>query len=274
MMKMRVVSMLLLCVLLCGALTLGAGAAEEIGEELETFEAEQDTQSLIEVFDKDGLLADVKEQEINEALKAASSQAGIPICAYVFASQRIDDGYQKYKGEQFLAEYGKKYGIDGDDALVLLVVSVTSREIYYDIYTYGDALYKINQKEVDYILDDSRVYDNIKNGRIAEGLCSYAELSAEAYAGRLGVSWQLILVVALIVGAIAGYISVKSIAASYKKKNPSQSYPLDRFAKLDLTRQNDREIGKFVTTTIISSGSRGGRGGGGMGGGGGHRGGR
>ena len=159
---------------------------------------------------------------------------------------------------------------------MLLVVEYTPFDINYYVYTYGDANTQINQKELEYILDDSTVYYNIKDGDVATGICAFAQLSAEAYVGRLGVSWRLILIVALIAGAIAGGASVSSIAASYKKKNPSQSYPLDRFAKLELTRERDHEIGRFVTTTIISSGGHGGRGGGrpGGGGGGGYRGGR
>ncbi len=219
------------------------------------------------VIDKDDQLTDSEEQSVNEALAKASQEAGIPICAYVFTGSYSEE----YWGDDFLAEYG----LDSQSPLVLLVVTVTYYEIFYNIYTYGDAYLKINEKEIGYILDDSTVYLNIKEGDIAVGLCEYAALSAEAYAGRLGVSWALILIIALIVGAVAGRLTVKGIAAGYKKKNPSQSYPLDRFAKLELTRENDREIGKFVTTTIISSGGHGGRGGGGRtGGGGGHRGGR
>ena len=135
--------------------------------------------------------------------------------------------------------------------------------------------YQINQKEIDYILDDSTVYYNIKGGDVAVGICEFAALSTEAYLGRLGVSWVLILIGALIIGCIAGGIGVSSISASYKRKNPSQSYPLDRFATLELTHTQDRVVGKFVTHTIISSGGRGGHGGRpGGGGGGGYRGGR
>ena len=228
------------------------------------------------VIDKHDQLSDDEELLINAALEKASEAAGIPICAYVFIPEYTYYGYEKYVGDDFLAEYG----LSRNEPLVLLVVTMaTTTENYYNIYTYGDAYTRINDKEIDYILDDSTVYYNIKDARegdLAKGICEYAELSAQAYTGRLGVSWKLILIIALVVGAIAGYISVKSIAASYKKKNPSQSYPLDRFAKLELTRERDREIGKFVTTTIISSGSRPGHGGGGgrTGGGGGHRGGR
>ena len=225
---------------------------------------------LVSVTDKDDLLSAADEQRVNKAPLEATEAAGIPVCAYVFASEIGFDGHVEYFGEDFLAEHG----LDEHDELILLVVAVTYFEVYYDLYLYGDAWNKINQKERDYILDDSRVYNNLKDGDFADGLCAYASVSAQAYAGRLGVSWKVILAGALIVGAIVGFISVKSIAASYKRQNPSQSYPLDRFAKLELTKERDRELGRFVTTTIISTGGRGGHGGGGRGGGGGHAGGR
>ncbi len=252
-MRMKIFVLCMLCTLLLGVLTLGASA--------ETY-----PDYLANVNDVDDLLTDADEQTINAALAKAREVAGIPVCAYVFAASFGEE----YWGDDFLAEHG----LSPSGELVLLVVTVTSYEVYYDIYRYGDAEIRVNQKECDYILDDSTVYYNLKDGNIAQGLCAYAELSAEAYTGRLGVSWKLILIVALIAGAIAGGVSVSSIAASYKKKNPSQSYPLDRFAKLELTKERDREIGKFVTTTIISSGSNGRGGGGRTGGGGGHRGGR
>lgn len=257
--KMRIFAIVLLALVLCGMLPVNA--SEELYPAY-----------LGKVHDVDGLLTEEQEYTVNAALRQAREDAGIPICAYVFYSEIGYNGHEKYVGDDFLAEFG----LSENSPMVLLVVSVTVMEVYYDIYTYGDAYYKINEKEIDYILDDSRVYDNLKRGKITEGLCAYAELSAEAYAGRLGVSWRLILIVGLIVGAIVATLSVKSIAAGYKKKNPSQSYPLDRYATLELTRSNDRVLGKFVTTTIIASGGRGGRGGGGgrMGGGGGHRGGR
>ena len=223
---------------------------------------------LVTVHDVDDLLTEEQEYTVNAALSKALDQAGIPVCAYVFYSQRGE----QYWGDDFLAEFG----LSEKSPMILLVVSVTSSEVFYDIYTYGDAYSKISQKEIDYILDDTDVYNNLKRGRIEQGLCAYAELSAQAYSGRLGVSWRPILLVGLIIGAVVATISVKSISACYKRKNPSQSYPLDRFATLDLRRSHDRVVGKFVTHTVIStSGGRGGRGGGSpMGGGGGHRGGR
>lgn len=252
---MKIFAGAVLCALLLGVFSLFAGA--------QTY-----PDHLANVIDKDNQLDDAEEQEINAALAEAREVMGIPVCVYVFATNYSES----YWGEDFLAEYGLSSSTD----LVLLVVEYTPFDINYYMYTYGDAYAKINQKEIDYILDDSTVYYHIKSGDLATGICEFAELTTEAYMGRLGVSWGLILIVALIIGCIAGGIGVSSISASYKRKNPSQSYPLDRFATLELTHQSDRVIGKFVTHTIISSGSRGGHGGGrpGGGGGGGYRGGR
>ncbi len=251
---MRIFVGVLLCALLFGVLSLGASA--------QTY-----PDYLANVIDKDDRLTDAQEQEINASLAEAREAMGIPVCVYVFATNYSES----YWGEDFLAEYGLSSGTD----FVLLVVEYTPFDINYYMYTYGDAYAKINQKEIDYILDDSTVYYHIKDGDPATGICAFAELTAEAYAGRLGVSWALILIGALIIGCIAGGIGVSSISASYKRKNPSQSYPLDRFAKLELTHQSDRVVGKFVTHTVISSGSRPGSGGRpGGGGGGGYRGGR
>ena len=131
----------------------------------------------------------------------------------------------------------------------------------------------INQKEVNYILDDYDVYYNLKGGEIYDGAKAFFELSATAFEGRLGAPWILVILVSAVIALIIGLAVCAGVVASYKKKRASVDYPLEHFAKLELTRERDHEIGRFVTTTIISSGSRGGHGGG-RGGGGGHAGGR
>ncbi len=253
MMKRSIFAIILVALRVLGVLPIGAQAEEETAE----------FGGLGNVYDADDLLSDAEEEEIDAALQQASEQTGVRVCAYLYCGNWFEELPKEY--------YRELLGF-GNDTAILMVVEQTAFETYYLLYTFEDADYQINGKEIDYILDDSTVYYNLKDDAYVEGLCAYAELAAQAYAGRLGVSWVLILIVALIVGAIAGGISVSSIAASYKKKNPSQSYPLDRFAKLELTRERDHEIGKFVTTTIISSGSRPGHGGGGVGRGGGARG--
>jgi hypothetical protein len=64
------------------------------------------------------------------------------------------------------------------------------------------------------------------------------------------------------------------VYASYKAKKKSVDYPLDQFAKLELTSQDDVFVGSFVTKRVIQSSGGGGGGGSSRGGGGGHAGGR
>ncbi|MBE6676694.1 MAG: hypothetical protein E7594_07635 [Ruminococcaceae bacterium] len=258
-----------ICILMTVALLLSLLCALPVAADETDKTEELYPRELVSVNDVDDLLDDEQEQRINRAFAHACDEMGIPIFAFVF-----DYVGRDVWGDDVLAAYG----LDGDDDLVLMVVERAYGEYNYYMYTYGDAAQRINQKEIEYILDDGDVYDSFKyEYDVASGLCAFAKLSAQAYNGRLGVPWQVILVGALIIGGIAAGLSIGGIQASYKRKNPSSSYPLDRFAKLELTHRDDRVIGKIVTHTIISSGGgRGSHGGGrpGGGGGGGFRGGR
>ena len=181
-----------------------------------------------------------------------------------------DDYSYRYTGEMFLMDNG----LSDRENIVLLVVSKQGDTYYYDMYTYGDAYDEISQKEVDYILDHTSVYNAIKSGRVSEGACSFFAMSAEAYSGRVGVSYVIIVIVAAILALIVGAVACGAVYAAYKQKNKSVDYPLNRFANLELTDQKDQFAGTFVTKRVIQTNSGGGGGGSFHGGGGGHRGGR
>ncbi|MBQ5362605.1 MAG: hypothetical protein IIU63_04580 [Clostridia bacterium] len=89
--KIKMISVLMLAVLLIGVLTLGVSA-------------EQYPDYLVSVTDKDNLLSTEDERRINEALLAATEAAGIPVCAYVFASDVGYYGRVEYFGDDFLSE--------------------------------------------------------------------------------------------------------------------------------------------------------------------------
>ena len=76
--------------------------------------------------------------------------------------------------------------------------------------------------------------------------------------------------IGVVVGLLAGGGAVLGVFLYYRKKQHGESYPLDRYAKLQLTEAEDRFVGSFVTRTRVQSSSSGG-GGGSHGG---HRGGR
>ena len=67
----------------------------------------------------------------------------------------------------------------------------------------------------------------------------------------------------VIVGLIVSVITGICIIVSYKKKLRSATYPLNRYARLDLKRRDERFMGSFVTRRVIQrqsgNGGRGGR---------------
>lgn len=170
-------------------------------------------------------------------------------------------------------------GITRDDAAVVLLVSVVNGSYYYDMYTYNDAYDMFSDRDVDAVLDAFLVNDNLKAGRIEKGATAFFEeccrVSAK-YAERQAEKERRAPLVAVIVGAVAGLLAgggaVLGVFLYYRKKQHGESYPLDRYAKLNLTESSDRFVGSFITRTRIQS-SNGGIGGGG-GSSGGHRGGR
>ena len=54
-------------------------------------------------------------------------------------------------------------------------------------------------------------------------------------------------------GVLAGGFTALGVALSYRRKKRGSSYPLDRYAKLNLTLREDRFVGSFVTRTRIQS---------------------
>lgn len=166
---------------------------------------------------------------------------------------------------------------DGADAVVLVVRHVYS-VYYYDMYTFGEAEHIFSDADVDRILDDPKVYNNIKEGNLVDGCRAFTDLChdvveehhlAEQEKARLAPLTAVL--VGAISGLVVGGITVLCVFLVYRKKQHGESYPLDRYAKLNLTQSNDIFVGSHVTRVRIQSNSSGGRSGGG---GGSHRGGR
>ena len=176
-----------------------------------------------------------------------------------------------------------------DDAVVLAVYQTSDGTYHYDIYTFGAAADAFSDDDIDEVLDAPAVYNNLKTGKIEAGVkafltaCGKVEArfvaEEEADAAR-AEKWEATRVprgiaVTLIVFVIAGGIAMLAVALVYRKKVHGETYPLDRYAKLHLTREVDRFVGSYITRVRVNTnnGSSGGSHGGG-GGGGGHRGGR
>ena len=222
------------------------------------------------VYDNEGLFTDAQYNELERMAAELASSGNAE-----FYLVTVNQSY--YEGEWFC----ENHGISMQNNVVLLVVnSYEVTELCYDIYTYGDAWSKITDTEIDRIVYHKEIYDNLKANKAYEGSAAYFKYAGIAYNGHLAAPVSKIIIISLIVGAVVALIVCISIYISYKTKQKSVKYPLNRYASLELSEQRDAFVGKSVTRTRIQSSSGGGGrggsrsgGGSGRGGGGGHRGG-
>ena len=203
------------------------------------------------VIDRDDSISAADESDINEALERAEAASGAKIRAYVY------EGFEYYDYLDYIRESEESI-----DSLVLLVVQY---DYYYDEYsyyldTYGDAHSRITSAEVDRILDNSGVYNNIKSGNLKEGIIAYASLAKKAVVGELRPNFYRVLLTSLVIALIVAVGACAIIFFSYKKKLHSESYPLSRYASLNLKIERDSFVTKFVTRVRIRSSSEGGGG--------------
>ena len=222
------------------------------------------------VFDPAELLTPDEETALSARMEALSAEYRVEL---YFATYRADHVFDDYLGDKYCAEIRN---LRSEDAVLLIVTyDELYDEYFYDMYTYGRADRRISGTEVDYILDKGAVYNNLKSGRVAEGSEAFFEWSGKAYEGRVGVSYAIIIPVCAVIGLLIGWGVCCGVSASYKRKHSSVDYPLDRFAKLDLTSESDTFVTKTVTRSRVPrSNASGGGGSSSHGGGGGHRGGR
>lgn len=250
-----------LCILLSALILLSAFAILPVGAE---------TQIPEYVFDRAGLLD--SEAVIGLTVQIDQLRAGMN-CNFFVATHEMKTSYDEYWGEDFLREHG----LSKSSNIILLIVTLDRGTYYYDLYTWGDATRKIPHHEVDYILDQPQVYDNIKSGELEAGVSAFLRYSKEAYCGLVGPFYIKLAVISLLFALIVGFAVCASVYRSYTVKKRSVDYPLEQFAKMELTHKEDVFAGSFVTTRVIRSNngsSGGGFSGSGHGGGGGHRGGR
>lgn len=156
----------------------------------------------------------------------------------------------------------------GVNAAVLVVDRNTSGVYYYEMFLFNRADKMMTYSESDAILDDPQVYRDLKNGRLAEGATRFFSLVSDEIDEwhRQRPFW--IAGVGIGVGLLIGGITVLCVFLSYRKKRHGESYPLSRYADLQLTESVDYFVGSFVTRVRVQSNSGGSGGGGGGGGGG------
>ncbi|MBE6600467.1 MAG: hypothetical protein E7640_04640 [Ruminococcaceae bacterium] len=216
------------------------------------------------VYDAANLISDNDEARINEAGKSAAN------AKFLVLTHNGKNG-SKLFGEDVLRDMG----LSEDEDIVVFVITLGTSysfpyedEYFLNIYTYGNTYNRISNSEVDDILYGNKA--DLKSGRIGDALVGCIATANEA----VNIPFLSITAVALMIGIVAGSIGVFTTVSKYKMRLRPTNYPLDRFAKMELTHKDDDFITSRIAVTRIqrSSSSFGGRGGG-YGGGSGHRGG-
>lgn len=220
------------------------------------------------VYDPSGMLTGTEAAELAARMEELTAASGVEL---YLATYRADNRYDDFYGDDYCT---RVKNLNGTNAVLLVVTyEEWNRTYYYNVYTYGKANYAVKQSEVNYILDAYDVYYNLKSGEVFDGSKAFFELTAQAYTGRVGTSLVLIIAVSAVISLIIAFAVRGAVVTVYRKKRASVDYPLDRFAKLELTHGEDHYVTEHTTRAYSPrSGSSGG--GGRHGGGGGHRGGR
>ncbi len=168
---------------------------------------------------------------------------------HVVISSRASDAAQQYTSNH--------------NVMILFIeYDYSFNEYYYELFTYGVPTTNISDGEVNLILDNPSVYNNIKRGKIYEGLSAALPLIDKANEGRLrsdGYVGRVVLVSAIIGACVAGIV-VAVIVRKYKKKLKSPIYPIDKYAKMELDTAfcYDRFLYKNVTRIRVNNSSSGG----------------
>ncbi len=221
------------------------------------------------VYDPVGMLTNAEASALATRMDELSKNSDVEL---YLATYLADDRYDDFYGRDYCS---RVQNLNGTDAVLLVVTyEERNRTFYYNVYTYGAANYAINQKEINYILDDSDVYYSLKSGYVHDGATAFFELAGTAYSGRLGAPIALIIVIAAAISVGIAFAIRGVVVAVYRKKRATVDYPLDRYAKLELTHREDHYVTEHTTRTYSPRSSGGSSGGGRHGGGGGHRGGR
>lgn len=248
--KSIALALILLCLAVCLALPLSAAESER-------------------VYDPAKMLNATESAQMAALLDRLSAEHGVEL---YLATYLADGPYDDFYGDDYCH---RVKDIEGTDAILLVVTYERLNDTYYyDMYTYGEANYAVNSKEVNYILDDSDVYNNLKNGYVYAGCEAFFTLSAQAFTGRVGMAWGIIIFLAAAISIGIAFAVRGAVVASYRKKKATVDYPLDRYARLELTHESDAFVREYTNRTYSPRSSSSGGGGSRHGGGGGHRGGR
>lgn len=225
---------------------------------LPTLSASAQAAGNAKVFDREGMLTDAERLSLENGYGERRHGTSLYL---VTSSRRLE-----------ISEVKQICSIQKGESAAVLVVDRLDATYYYEMFTFGHVDGVLSNRACDAILDDDMLHSAIKGGRIYDGAARFFTLTAARIErdwynpgerfGGVGVSIAVGIVIALLAGGGAAF----GVYLHYRKKRHGESYPLDRYAHLNLTYHEDRFVGSSVTRVRVqSSSSSGGRSGGGGG---------
>ena len=201
------------------------------------------------IVDESGFISPANKKIISEALINATEKTKIEFRVFVYDYNVENNLIDMYDYEDMVGEHFSD--------LVLLIVSYEYGEYYYELFTKGAANEKISDKEADKILDNKEVYESIKSGDLTGGILKYISLAKTAVSGTLRNSFADVFLPSLVISLSVAAIAVIAVYAVYKRKQHSPSYPLEKYARLDLNVSHDTFVTKTVSRVRVSDSSSG-----------------
>ncbi len=199
-------------------------------------------------YDPDGRLGQ-NISYIEEALSSASEATRVEFFTYIHSDGRVRESSML-----------SRFGVSEDDDVIILEIELVDSTYYYELYTYGDAYSLISDSDADYILDYDDVYYSIKGGQLANGITAFVSVCSETITSNRESARASAIIWPIVIGLLAGGIAVVCVIVKYKRKLKSPSYPLSKYATLNLTYSDDSFIGSNVTRVRINTSSGGGGG--------------
>ncbi len=200
------------------------------------------------VDDQYDLLSSSEKARIEQAFAEAERKCGVRFAVI------ITEGEYSYTEDDIYRHFGMSYE---DDAAYLLVEKFGGIW-YYELFLYGKADARLSFGASDDILDAPAVYDNIKSGRLTDGIVAFAELTSESILAAERSTRTAVVIVTVVLALLAAGISIAIVVVRYKRKLKSPIYPISDYANLNLTYATDNFTGSFVTKTRINTSSGGG----------------
>lgn len=205
-------------------------------------------QSAGNVYDTQDHFSAAELTQLSQAMEKASEQCGVGI--YFGSLAFVPD-------EGDAVRFCDQYHIPNDAALLLYCPQQNRCELFL----YGSADKRISGSASDRIL--SAIAQRKQTGDLVGAVQAYADATATEYLNGLRAASVQRVGISLLLGLLAGAVTVAVVCAKYRMRLRETNYPLERFAKLDLKEREDIFLHTTVTRRRLQSpaGKSGGSGG-------------